>query len=196
MARLREVSWVYDWGFLDEPIFVSGPVTFTWRRFLGLFMLVLLALVFRAGSKMPVPRSPLGLDQIILSGVTAGLSLLLLAPRGVVPIEQQLVSLLFPIKGKEKQNRRKKGSEEIVVRTDIIPYSLEISGYALDLRTGKSLKTGVLIKVDDKVIETTPDTKGYYRTVVELGPGIHTVVVELKEPRVRLKTLRIKVVER
>ena len=192
MARIREISWVYDWGFLDEPVMIAGPVVFNWRRIMGLFPLFLLAFILRAGSKMPIRGFPLGLDQLLFAGVSIGLAALLLAPRGVVPVEQQLIGLLFPV-SRRRASERRKVERTLVVRADVLPYTIEVSGYALDLGTGEPLKTNVLVIVDGREIEVTPDKGGRYRARVELGPGLHTVVVELKEPRIRLKEFRVEV---
>jgi len=194
VARIREVFCIPDWGFLDEPVMVVGPLIFNWRRLFGLFALVVVAFVLRTGSKMPLPGLPIGLDQLLIIGVAAGFSALMLAPRKTVPVEQQLVGIFFPSK-RNKRNKKETSRKVLVAKTDVIPYTLEVSGYVVDPRSGKPLDTPVQIIVNNiPVAEVPPDPTGKYTAHIELGPGLHHITVMLKEPKTILKTLKIKII--
>lgn len=190
MARLREVYSIQDMGFLDEPVLVSGPLYLSFRKLLYLSPLVLIGFVLRKPTAMPLPGLPIGLDQLLIIGVVAGLAILGLAPRKAIPIEQQLLGIFSPgSRGRKKQPL----GRELVIKADVLPYTMEISGYAIDPKTGEPLDTTVLIIVDGDTVEAKPNEKGRYSINVELGPGLHDIVVELKEPRVKLKELKVRV---
>ncbi len=194
MARLRKVYSIQDMGFLDEPVLLIGPLFLSFRRLLYLVPLILIGFVLRKPTAMPLPGLPMGLDQLLIIGFVVGLAVLGLAPRKAVPVEQQLLALLSP---RPRKKEKKEVSRKVyVVETDIIPYTLEISGYAVDPGTGEPLGTPVVISVDGDSFEVKPGKDGRYRAVVELAPGIHFIAVELKEPRVVLKKLKVKVIEK